>query len=101
MLVHFYRKAEMIYFAIVCFLVVLSLVNIVMYAMDIGGWITVTIETLKETLNILWNIALVLTVATMAVWFFIKKDDERTLKFSVPTLGLLAVLYMMVEFMPV
>lgn len=101
LLVHFYRKADRISFAIACFVTVLCAVNIIMYAMDIGGFIALTIETLETIFDVLWSIAMVVMVAATVFLFFVKKNEELATKFGITGIALLMMVFIAKELIPV
>lgn len=100
-LVHFYRKAEWIWFTITCLFAVLAVVNIILYAVDVDGSITTTIETLKTIVDVLWNIALVVVIGGTAFLFFVKQQKELATKLGMAGIGFLIIVFFVKETIPV
>jgi hypothetical protein len=60
-----------------------------------------SLQTLKAIYDPLWAIAMGITVVIMAVAFFVKKDDELTLKLGLPAMMFLIAVQIIVNQMPI
>ncbi|WP_079474006.1 hypothetical protein [Marinococcus halophilus] len=60
-----------------------------------------SLETMKGIYDRLWTIALFITVAGIALIFFVKKDDELTLKLGLPAMVFLIGADIIVNQMPI